>query len=182
MKYIKEYQKYDVKDRYRGLRDKEEWLKSKLYDIVDCSTDLTDLPYNFRHCGNFANNNDEEERLEEYLSIVNNTDKFQSNYSIKYSGEILGENVAAFCDGSYKNGKFTFNKTEANYKPITHDEIYSLDNKYTNLLKELLGGLEDTIDKLSNIIFKDSTDITFWINSYEVQRGTCVYVGIEFNS
>jgi len=44
MKYIKEYQKYDVKDRYRGLRDKEEWLKSKLYDIVDCSTDFIGLP------------------------------------------------------------------------------------------------------------------------------------------
>lgn len=179
MKYLKTYESRS--DSMKRTNKEKSWIKSIISDIVDCSTDLTDLPYNFKHCGNY----DENENLSEYLSVVTNHTTMRKKYTIKYIGEIIDEKVSAFCSGNYIDrgdgvGKIITDKIEVNYLDIISIMLNKRNDKGSKLLVSLLEGLEDTISKLSNMVFVGDYKISFFINIYNVSRGTAIIIGVDF--
>lgn len=181
MKYLKSFN--ENKQLLKDINDKQEWLKSVIDDIVDCSTELTDLPYNFRHCGNYNENNEENERLQDYLSVVTNTSTLKSKYTINYSGEILDKSVNAYTDYTYENGEIKYNSIELGFVQsifkIPIEELNDSDDEGAKLLKDLLPASEEVVNKLTNIVFDDYTKVNCFINCYPVSRGTCIVVGIN---
>lgn len=183
MKYLKTYESRS--DSMKRTNKEKSWIKSIISDIVDCSTDLTDLPYNFKHCGNYTENNDENDNLSEYLSVVTNHTTMKKKYTIKYIGKIIDEKVSAFCAGNYIDrgdgvGKIITNKIEVNHLDIISIMLNKRNDKGSKLLVSLLDGLEDTISKLSNMVFVGDYKISFFVNIYSVSRGTAIIIGVDF--
>lgn len=182
MKYLSKFESTsDIEKR------RHKWLISKKHDIIDCSHDLTDMPYNFRHCGR----PEQGERVSDilhYNTIAKDEEHKRSNiyhqnnffkgdnynkgsYEIRYTGEILDKHIeryhSGFVFGKWDNG-FEYRNDKDSYRP----------NKIIN---DILPNLEDTIVKLKNVVFKRGQyNIYFMINMYGVERGTCIYIRISF--
>ena len=190
MKYLSKYKLFESASDIEKRRHK--WLISKKHDIIDCSHDLTDMPYNFRHCG--RPDVEQGERISDVLFYntidkdnqykrANTKDVYYKNnffkgdnynrgsFEIRYTGEILGKHIEeihrGYVFGKWDNG-FEYRNDRDSYRP----------NKIIN---EILPNLEDTIVKLKNVVFKRGEyNIYFMINMYGVERGTCIYIRVIF--
>lgn len=161
MKYIK---------KHPLLLEDKNWLISMKDDIVDCSHDLTDLPYNFYHCGKLKDENS----IDDYLRVHDNR-----KYLISYLGsvEVPSDNdwnpthwtgyVSGSWDGSIKriespNGDLD-NSDKVDFRGIVDD---------------ILPALEDVLVKLRGYVFTDELasfqkgdwNVTFSIYCYRSAR------------
>ena len=126
------------------------WLLSKKDDIIECSYDITDMPYNFLHCGRVPEDSD----ISYYLSYDG------KSYVINWVGEVdldlvnEGEVVSTSVSGDYKQGLKV--------------KEWSSNGKVNDLVEEMLPGIESTIGNLSSDVFNDRNyDVTFNILFYE---------------
>ena len=188
MKHLIKYKLFEASQDFEKKRQR--WLLSKKYDIIECSHDLTDMPYNFYHCGKLDveqgerisdvlkyNTIEEDEqyrrsnRPETYRQnrFYNDDNIFRGSYQISYSGEILGKHIEkihrGFVSGKWDNG---FDFDQRDYRP-------------NETINQILPNMEDTIVKLKNFVFnKGEYNIYFMINMYGVQRGTSIFTWIIF--
>lgn len=157
MNHIKSYQLFE---------------SSKKQEMVeDCFLELTDTPYNWK--------------LEEFKPGV-----------IKFAGEIIGDSLSMTCDGKYTSKEQTFSKLnyeikayERNWNIIEDDTSEGLyptkkrkfsNNRSYKVTKEILGMLESSLAKLTRFVDGMKGDIKFTINIYQVERGTCLVVYIQY--
>ena len=126
------------------------WLLSKKDDIIECSYDITDMPYDFYHCGNVPEDSD----ISYYLSydgksyVINWVGEF--DLDLVNDGEVLSTSVS----GDYKDGLKV--------------KEWSSNGKVNDLVEEMLPNIESTIMKLSGMVFGDKDyKISFNILFYE---------------
>lgn len=140
MKYLK----------FHPINENLNWLLSKKDDIIECSYDITDMPYDFYHCGNVPEDSD----ISYYLSydgksyVINWVGEF--DLDLINDGEVLSTSVS----GDYKQGLKV--------------SKWSSNGKVNDLVEEMLPAIESTIGNLSSNVFGDRNyDVTFNILFYE---------------
>lgn len=154
MKYLNTYKLFESVDL-------NQWIITKKDDIIDCCHELTDLSYIKNHCGHLGSTEDETFHLEEYIKFENHFNRFE----ILLDGEIIGEELRSFCEGVFKDGEITLKTNHSG------DELQA----------EILVALDDALGKLSSQVFNDREyNISFAVNNYEVERGTCIVIVIYF--
>ena len=132
------------------INENVNWLLSKKDDIVECSYELTDMPYNFLHCGRVPSDSD----ISYYLSydgksyVINWVGEF--DLDLVNEGEVLSTSVS----GDFVEGLKV--------------KEWSSNGKVNDLVEEMLPNIESTIMKLSGMVFGDGDyKISFNILFYE---------------
>ena len=142
-------------------------------DIEDCCLELSDLPFNL-DLEEYRTGITDKIIQDDPLEYVPKSMKKKGSY-IKLSGEILDEEINLRCQGKW-NGKI---------ESLLYFSIGKLvDNisrkrgaKYMNSILETLPGV---LSKLKTYIIGEDKNIEFLVNMYEVKRGTCIVIIIEF--
>ena len=144
-------------------------------DIEDCCLELSDLPFNLD--------------LEEYRTGI--TDKIIQDNPFKYvpksmkkkgsyiklSGEILDEEISLKCQGKW-NGKIeSLLYVDLSIGKLVDTISRKKGGKY---MKSILETLPGVLSKLKTYIIGEDKNIEFLVNMYEVERGTCIVIIIEF--
>lgn len=132
------------------INEDRNWLLSKKDDIIECSYDITDMPYGFRHCGRVPEDSD----ISYYLIydgksyVINWVGRVDSD--LISEGEVLSESVS----GDYKGGLKVNN--------------WSGNGKVNDFVEDILPNIESTIGNLKSDVFNDREyDVTFDILFYE---------------
>lgn len=144
--------------RLHPINEDRNWILSKKEDIIECSYDLTDLPYDFYYCGRIK----EGEDLSSYLSFN------LGGYSINYDGSVEVDdsnedyiNWTGYISGVW-DGEFIFDKNCKDYddKP-----------RYKELVDSILPSLEDVIIKLRGTVFNEGDFMnSFHIYCYDLEQ------------
>lgn len=130
------------------------WLLSKKDDIIECSYELIDLPYDFHYCGR------EGEGGNSYLNYV------RGKYTISYSGRMVVDDgtediwsFGGFVTGEYDEEGFNFNiYGEEGGMSISRSTDYLIGKRKGNfkkLVDSLLPAVEDVIIKLRGNVFNE---------------------------
>lgn len=147
MKYIK---------RHPLLLEDKNWLVSMKDDIVDCSHDLTDLPYNFYHCGR-------EEDGEDYSYL----DYEDGKYTILYTGNlVVGEGKRFVNFDGVISGLWD---DSVGLIPDGYSQLGS--GGFKDLVDSLLPAVEDVIIKLRGIVFNDGE----WVGGFTIHSDAQTY-------
>jgi len=157
-------------------------------DIEDCCLELTDLPFNF-YLEEYKTGITDRIITNDRWDVIKNkvSDGGKGSY-IKLVGEVLGERLSLVCQGIW-NDKIESLKTQSetlswydrihgSYEDITIDGLSKeKGGEYMKLILEVLPGV---LSKLKRYVIGDDKSIYFMVNMYEVQRGTCIVVMIEY--
>lgn len=148
MKYLRLHPINEDKNYWQWI--KINWLLSKKDDIIECSYDITDMPYNFLHCGRVPSGSD----ISYYLSydgksyVINWVGEV--NFDLVNEGEVLNTSVS---------GEFTGDLRVLEW---------SSNGKINDFVEDMLPNIESTIGNLKSNVFGDREyDVTFNILFYE---------------
>jgi hypothetical protein len=160
-------------------------------DIEDCCLELTDLPFGFY--------------ISEYKTgittkIINTVNRYDYNRRPRWNdtkipnaessyiqlvGEVLNERLSLVTKGvwtgkieSLKIQKFNSHRMFKYDENTTIEELSKLEGgKY---IKVILETLPSVLSKLTKFVIGEGKEIEFMINMYEVERGSCIVILIEF--
>ncbi len=148
--------------RLHPINEDRNWLLSRKDDIVECSYDLTDLPYNFYHCGRIK----EGEDLSSYLSLS------LGGYSINYDGGFEFDDYENYRNGYISgvwDGEFIFDKNNDDKNP-----------GYKEIVNNILPNLEDVIIKLKATVFSEGDFLTnFHIYCYDFGDPGIIMINVK---
>ena len=146
--------------RLHPILENSNWLLSKKDDIIECSYDLTDLSYNFHHCGRIKQGED----LSSYLN------EFRG-YHINYDGSlgvVDSENYRGYVSGIW-DGDFIFDKNKDDKNP-----------GYKEIFDSILPNLEDVIIKLRATVFNEGDFLTnFHIYCYDLGDPGIIMINVK---
>lgn len=132
------------------INENMNWLLSKKDDIIECSYDITDMPYNFLHCGNVPDDSD----ISYYLSYEG------KSYVINWVGEFDLDLI--------NDGEVLSTSVSGDFVEELKVKEWSSNGKVNDLVEEMLPNIESTIMKLSGMVFGDRDyKISFNILFYE---------------
>jgi hypothetical protein len=140
MKYLK----------WHPINENVNWLLSKKDDIIECSHDITDMPYDFLHCGNVPGDSD-------------------ISYYLIYDGKSYVINWVGGVDFDLVNeGEVLTTGVSGDFVEELKVKEWSSNGKVNDLVEEMLPNIESTIMKLSGMVFGDGDyKISFNIQFYE---------------
>ena len=132
------------------INENMNWLLSKKDDIIECSYDITDMPYNFLHCGRVPSGSD----ISYYLIYDG------KSYVINWVGEVNFDLV--------NDGKVLNTSVSGDYKGGLKVSNWSSNGKINDFVKDILPNIESTIGHLKSHVFGGKEyDVTFDILFYE---------------
>ena len=162
MKYIK---------RHPLLLEDKNWLVSMKDDIIECSYELTDLPYNFYHCGRLKDENS----IDNYLRVNGNR-----KYLIAYLGSVEVPSDDDDWNPTHWTG-YVSGSWDGSIKGVESPNE-DLDNSdkvdFRGIVDDILPALEDVLVKLRGYVFTDELasfqkgdwNVTFSIYCYRSAR------------
>ena len=135
------------------INENMNWLLSKKDDIIECSYDITDMPYDFYFCGNVPDETD----ISYYLSYDG------KSYVVQYVGEISKDLITD--DGLEIQQD---SSVSGSFKDDLKVSKWSNNGKVNDLVEEMLPNIDSTVKKLTGMVFNDKDyKISFNIQFYE---------------
>jgi hypothetical protein len=132
------------------INENMNWLLSKKDDIIECSYDITDMPYDFLHCGRVPSDSD----ISYYLSYEG------KSYVINWVGEVDLDLI--------NEGEVLNTSVSGDYKDKIKVSNWSDNGKVNDFVEGMLPNIESTIGHLKSNVFNDREyDVTFNILFYE---------------
>ena len=155
-------------------------------DIEDCCLELSDLPFNLY--------------LEEYRTGITDkiiqddpfyergeyvTKRMKKKLSkgsyIKLTGEILDDKIGLQCQGKWNDKIESLKWSDFDLEKLKDTTIDNISRKKGGkYMKSILETLPGVLSKLKTYIIGEDKNIEFLVNMYEVERGTCIVIIIEF--
>lgn len=162
MKYLKSRKLLLEGSLTIGGLSEQEWILSKKDDIIECSYELTDLPYNFYHCGNINKPTMEMSDYLNWIKFLPSDDK--ESCVIRWIGVIPNRKPVNSFDGSLAG----ILVDDGGWRlKIYMNNIVSSQRELLDILDDLLPNLESTLIKLNNIVFEGiNCSIKFDISFY----------------
>ena len=162
MKYLKSRKLLLEGSLTIGGLSEQEWILSKKDDIIECSYELTDLPYNFYHCGNINKPTMEMSDYLNWIKFLPSDDK--ESCVIRWIGVIPNSRPVNSFDGSLAG----ILVDDGGWRlKIYMNNIVSSQRVLLGILDDLLPNLESTLIKLNNIVFEGiNCSIKFDISFY----------------
>ena len=148
--------------RLHPINENMNWLLSMKDDIIECSYDITDMPYGFRHCGRVPSDSD----ISYYLMYDG------KSYVINWVGRVDSDLIS--------EGEVLNTSVSGDYKDKIKVSNWSDNGKVNDFVEDMLPNIESTIGHLKSNVFVDRNyDITFNILFYETDLWSEVEVEEE---